>query len=361
MSLTDTPAPAGAAEIPTISRARDGSLREVRAAIPEDCYRKPTARAVMAVIQGILLWLAPVVVLILTDAAWWSPLPILAVGLGVAGLFVLGHDCSHRALFESVRVNRQVARWLMVPSLHNEAAWDLGHNRVHHGFTTRIGYDFVWQPLSVAEYRALPRRHRLRHRVEWSALGSGAYYFRAVWWEKMIRFTPEGKLAATYRRDNRFLAAVFTVLVAGVGAIGLAQGGVGRALWLILATLVVPFLIFIHVIGWTVYVHHVAPDLKWWPKKEWSHFKGQMESTTILEIPTVVDRLWFHHIFVHTPHHVDMRIPFHQLPAAARAIEAAFPDIVTRERWRPHTYWRAARTCKLYDTETMRWVGYPRG
>ena len=34
---------------------------------------------------------------------------------------------------------------------------------------------------------------RLRHRFEWSFLGSGAYYLRVVWWEKMWRFAAGGK------------------------------------------------------------------------------------------------------------------------------------------------------------------------
>ena len=114
-------------------------------------------------------------------------------GLGVAGLFVLGHDASHGALFDSPTVNKQVARWCMLPSLHNEAAWDLGHNRIHHGYTTRIGFDFVWHPATAEEYAAMSRLHRLRHRVEWSCIGAGAYYLRAVWWDKMMTLPPGGQ------------------------------------------------------------------------------------------------------------------------------------------------------------------------
>lgn len=340
------------------ARRRDGSLNDVRAIIPASCYERPTRRAVLALVQGWLLWLVPVAVLLLTDAAWWSVVPVVFVGLAVAGLFVLGHDASHGALFESSAANKAVARWCMLPSLHNEAAWDLGHNRIHHGFTTRIGFDFVWHPSTPEEFAAMSRFHRLRHRLEWSWLGSGAYYFRSVWWEKMMRYTPEGKRGAAYVKDNRVMFARFAVLVAAMATVGALQGGVFRALWLVAATLIIPFLMFCHVIGWTVYVHHVDPSVKWWPRRDWNQFKGQMESTTILEFPSIIDRLWFHHIFVHTPHHVDMRIPFHQLPAAARAIEQHFPGIVRHERWNPRQYFQATKACKLYDVERMKWVRY---
>ncbi len=348
-----------AAVLPARAKPREGSLNEVRDAIPERCYERPAWRGALAVVQGFALWSAPIVALVLTDAQWWSIGLIALVGLGVAGLFVLGHDASHGALFESKPLNKWVARACMLPSLHNEAAWDLGHNRIHHGYTTRIGFDFVWHPATAEEFAAMSRWHRLRHRLDWSAIGSGSYYFRAVWWEKMVRYTPEGKRAAAYNRDNRLMWGGFAAVAAAIGTIGVLQGGPTRALWLLAATLVVPFLTFCHVIGWTVYVHHVDPSVKWWPRREWNQFKGQMESTTILEFPTVIDRLWFHHIFIHTPHHVDMRIPFHRLPEAARAIEAAFPGVVRRERWSLRGYLRATRECKLYDVENASWTRYP--
>jgi omega-6 fatty acid desaturase (delta-12 desaturase) len=122
--------------------------------------------------------------------------------------------------------------------------------------------------------------------------------------------------------------------------------------------LVVPFLLFAQIIGFTVYVHHVSPEIRWWQRREWSQFKGQMESTTILRIPRLVNRLFMHNIFVHVPHHVDVRIPFHQLPAAARAIDAAFPDTVRSSRLSVRAYLRATRNCKLYDFEHGRWLSY---
>jgi omega-6 fatty acid desaturase (delta-12 desaturase) len=94
---------------------------------------------------------------------------------------------------------------------------------------------------------------------------------------------------------------------------------------------VVPCLLFVEIIGWTVYLHHVAPDTRWWTRREWTQFNGQMESTTIIRVPRVVNRLWFHDIFVHVPHHVDTRIPFHELLRAGVAIAAAY-----RTRCAPH-------------------------
>lgn len=349
MSSTDTP---------VLPRPRSQSLNDVRDIIPAECYEPSSFRAIAALIQGVALYAVPLALLAVTDR-WWAVLPLwLAAGLGIAGLFVLGHDASHGALFRSRRVNRVVAQVCMAPSAHVEAAWALGHNRIHHGYTTRQGFDFVWHPTTVDEYRAMGRLQRLRHRLEWSFVGSGAYYLRVVWWEKMWRFAASGKHGPAIRRDKFVLGSVVALALAGTVIGGALQGGWVDAIWWPVKLIVVPFLIFVQIIGWTVYVHHVSPDIRWWTRRDWSQFKGQMESTTILTFPRVVNRLWFHNIFVHVPHHVDARIPFHQLPAAAAAISAKYPDTVKAARFSPGDYARATHACKLYDFETGNWLPY---
>ena len=342
----------------TLEATRTHSLNDVRDIIPEACYRRSTGRAVLALVQAWALYAVPMVGLALTNT-WWALLIWWALaGLAVSGLFVIGHDASHMALLESRRANRLVAQLCMVPSFHVEAAWDLGHNRIHHGYTTRQGFDFVWHPTTVAEYAAMGRLARLRHRFEWSRLGSGQYFLRTVWWQKMWRFNAPGKRHDAIVRDKLTLGAVLLLAFGGAATYGALSAGVVGAFWVPFKMLVVPFLLFVHVIGWTVYVHHVAPDIRWWPRKEWSQFKGQMESTTILRVPAVVNTLYLPNIFVHVPHHVAARIPFHKLPAAAKAIAAAFPETVRSSKLSLREYSRDAKACKLYDFEAGTWLPY---
>jgi omega-6 fatty acid desaturase (delta-12 desaturase) len=339
-------------------RGRDGSLNAVRAIIPDECYRRPTGRAVRALAQASVLYLAAIVGLAFTNTWWLLVILWPLAGMGVSGLFVLGHDASHGALVGSRRANLYVARACMLPSLHLESAWDLGHNRIHHGYTTRQGFDFVWHPVTVEEYRAMGPFGRLRHRWEWSWIGSGAYFLRVVWWQKMLRFRANERLRRPLRMDRTVVgvvAALATVVTATFGVV--VMGPIG-AIWMPFKLLAVPFLLFIHIIGFTVYVHHVAPEIRWWRRRDWSQFKGQMESTTVLRTPWLVNRLWLHNIFIHVPHHVDVRIPFHQLPRAARAIMASFPETVRSSRLSLRSYWRTTSRCKLYDFEQGRWLPY---
>lgn len=334
------------------------SLNEVRSAIPAACYERSNSRAIGALIQAALLYALPLVGLALTDR-WWALLVLWPLAaLAISGLFILGHDASHGALFGSRRVNRAVARLCMAPSAHVEAAWDLGHNRIHHGYTTRQEFDFVWHPMTVEQYNACGMFARLRHRFEWSCFGAGAYFLRVVWWEKMWRYSAPGKRHGEIVRDKAVLTALMVAAVGGIAVFGAFDGGLLTAIWLPLKLLVIPFLLFVQIIGWAVYVHHIGPDIRWWPRKMWSQFKGQMESTTVLKLPALVNRLWFYNIFVHVAHHVDTRIPFHHLPAASAAIEAAFPATVRTSRLSLRDYLRVTRACKLYDFEAGRWLRY---
>jgi len=342
MSLVDTPR---------------RSLAEVRAVLPAVCHRRPVARGLATIILDLMLYGAVLAALVLVRP-WWAALPLVVVaGLSVGALFILGHDASHGALFDSARLNRFFGVALLLPSIHVEEAWAFGHNRVHHGFTARQGLDFVWHPVEPTAYASLPRRRRVRHRLEWSWAGSGAYYLREVWWNKMMTFTPTRR-ASRIRRDRALTLAAAATATGGAFGLGwVLGGGPGAGLWMAAKLVVLPFLVFIQVIGWTVYVHHVGPDIRWWTSDEWSPWRGQMESTTVLRIPRVLN-LFFHNIFVHVPHHVDTRVPWYRLPVAAAAIEAAFPGTVIDKPLRVSDYVRATRRCKLYDFTSGTWLTY---
>lgn len=327
-------------------------LKPVLEVIPEHCYQRSLIRGIGLVARDLILYGLAIWGLVVTN----NPLLLvplwLFAGLMVSGLFVLGHDAAHGALFDSSRLNAFVARLSMLASLHAVEVWIFGHNRVHHGHTLRKQIDFVWQPLTVAQYSELGRVQKLVHRLEWSSIGAGAYYVHRVWWEKMVRFPAPARWRTAMRRDQMLIVAFAALgLALSVGFAGVA------GLWIWAKVVVVPFLLFCQVIGWVVYVHHIAPEIRWWPRADWNRFRGQVEGTTVLWGPRGWD-IFLHWIMVHLPHHVDMRIPCYRLPEAARAIAAEFPDDVEQRPIRLADYLRSTKNCKLYDYEQGCWLGY---
>ena len=237
----------------------------------------------------------------------------------------------------------------------------LGHNRIHHAYTVRQGFDFVWHPYTPEQYAEMSALGKLRHRVEWSWFGAGAYYLREVWWHKMIIGKPPARWAKAVRRD-RFIVWTFVVArLAPARRLGWAMyGSVAGVAWMIVKVLVVPFLAFTYVIASFVHVHHVQPDIRWWKRREWTKFKGQMEGTTVLRARFGLN-FFFHWIMVHVPHHVDMRIPMYNLELATAAIEEAFPGTVHDEPLRFRDFISNTRQCQLYDFDEGCWLTYREG
>jgi len=335
------------------------TLKDVIDVMPAACRRRSTGRGMFLVTRDALAYTATLLGIIFSPG-WWATLPLMVVaGFMVAGLFVLGHDAAHGALTNNNKLNKLLGRVLLIPSFHIHEAWVLGHNRIHHGHTVRQGMDFVWHPVTVEEYQAMGLFGRLRHRLEWSPFGAMPYYLRQVWWTKMIRLKkPPAKWVTAIRKDRALLYLAMLGGATGAAFLGgLASANLWGALWMITKLLVIPFLIFTFLIGGTVYVHHISPEIRWWPRQKWNKVSGQLDGTTVLRIPWYMN-LIFHWIFLHTPHHVDMRIPCYRLPMATDAIMEAFPDRAIDRKFRIKDYLAATRTCKLYDFEAGTWLPY---
>jgi omega-6 fatty acid desaturase (delta-12 desaturase) len=276
----------------------------------------------------------------------------------ISGLFIVAHDAAHGALFSSKRLNRVIGTIAMLPSWHVYEGWTLGHNRIHHGYTVREGFDFVWHPYTPEQFAAMSTLGRLRHRFEWSWFGAGAYYLREVWWHKMIVGAPPARWAKTIRRDRIIVWSFVAVASLALGALGWASyGGVVGILWMILKVLVIPFLGFNFVIASFVHLHHIQPNIRWWKRREWTKWHGQMEGTTVLRARFGLN-FFFHWIMVHVPHHVDMRIPMYNLELATDAMKEAFPGTIHDEPLRFMDFVRNTRVCRLYDFDEGRWYTY---
>jgi acyl-lipid omega-6 desaturase (Delta-12 desaturase) len=343
---------------PTGNDDKPGSLLPVIRIIPESAYENPTWKGLAYFARDLVVYALVVWGLIVVDnpfavAALW-----VVAALAVSGLFIVAHDAAHESLFKSKRLNSVVGHIAMLPSWHVFEGWKLGHNRVHHNYTVREGFDFVWHPYTPEQFAAMNRWQRLRHRFEWSWIGAGAYYIREVWWHKMMVGKPPARWVKGIRRDRFVVLGFIVTATAALGWLGWSRTGtmLGAA-WLVLKVLVIPFIGFSFVIGSLVHVHHVAPDIRWWKRREWTKFKGQMEGTTILRVPRGLD-FFFHWIMIHIPHHVDMRIPMYNLEAAADAIRDAYPDTVHDEPLRFRDFVDNTRQCKLYDFDDGRWLTY---
>jgi len=339
-------------------RSEKGSLKPVLDVIPAAAYDNPTWKGLAYFGRDLVMYGLIVTGLILVN----NPFAVIALwvlsAMVISGLFIVAHDAAHGALFSSKRLNRVIGTIAMLPSWHVYEGWTLGHNRIHHGYTVREGFDFVWHPYTPEQYEAMSTLGRLRHRFEWSWFGAGAYYLREVWWHKMIVGAPPARWAKSIRRDRIIVWSFVAAASLALGALSWASyGSVIGVLWMILKVLVIPFLGFNFVIASFVHVHHIQPNIRWWKRREWTKWHGQMEGTTVLRARFGLN-FFFHWIMVHVPHHVDMRIPMYNLELATDAMKKAFPGTIHDEPLRFMDFVRNTRVCRLYDFDEGRWYTY---
>jgi len=340
------------------SEKTSGTLLPVIEIIPESCYDNPVWKGLGYFARDLLVYGLILFGLASTDhILLLIPLWVLS-GFAVSALFIVGHDAAHAALFKSKRLNGVIGRLAMLPSLHIFEAWVLGHNRIHHAHTVRQGMDFVWHPLTPTEFEALSPAAKRMHKIEWSSAGTGIYYLREIWWRKMVFFTPPKKWVRRIQRDSWIVRGFALVATATLFTLGWSQyGSLLGAFWLWCKLLVIPFVLFCYVIGWVVHVHHISETIQWRKRKEWTKYQGQMEGTTILHAPAWLN-FFVHWIFVHVPHHVDMRIPMYKLKEASESIIEHFPGVIEERPLRLRDFVKNAKACKLYDFEAGEWLTY---
>ena len=110
---TDTDAPVE----PGTEAPANGSLKPVIDLVPDEAYENPTWKGLAyfgrdLLVYGLVVWGLIVVANPFAVLALW----VLAA-LVISGLFVVGHDAAHGALFSSKRLNSVVGTIAMLPSL----------------------------------------------------------------------------------------------------------------------------------------------------------------------------------------------------------------------------------------------------
>jgi omega-6 fatty acid desaturase (delta-12 desaturase) len=288
---------------------------------------------------------------------WLAVACALALGPLIAFLFRIAHDCGHECHFASRRLNQIVGRLSNLPAYHPYSLWILFHNWRHHTFTNLKTHDYIWVPLSKAEYDRLGWFGQARERFYRTTLGTGAYYLCAIWFGKMIfpQRAHVGRSRAIYFWDFALVAGFFAVQL-GLLTLGAADYA-DFALRFALA-IMVPFLTFNWMVGFTSFLNHTHPGVPWFAKRgEWSFYAGQVHCTVHMGVSTWM--IFFVTDFgLHGAHHIEPRIPIWGLDKAEPQIVADAHDELVLEEWSYRRHRDIMQRCKLYDYHGHRWLDF---
>ena len=344
----------------TSSNADFGALRPVklqtiRDVIRPERYQRSTGIALAWYMFDAIFYLSAITGALLAGPWWLKLLFGLLAGSAVASMFVWAHDAAHGALFQSKRTAEILGTIFMLPSLNMYRLWAFGHNRVHHGFTSLSTIDWVWRPWTPQEYKGKTVWQKMIYRLERSPYTCALHYLLRIWWPGMVRFKVDVKSKDRWP----FFYSKMITLVFFISFSALAywiSGPMG-----IIAAVIVPFLVFNYYIALFVFLHHTHPNVPFFAEKEeWSQSLGQLYCSTIVRCSKVSEYL-IHNILIHTPHHVDPRIPFYRLKGAYEDLRAEYGQYIHETRFGFFEIRRIFKECKLYDYEGKSWLSFRSG
>ncbi len=346
---------------------------EVKAAIPAHCFERTLSRSIpyaafsvsLTLALGILAWLF----IPLTLA--WLPLWLAYAyvnGTVAVGVWVIAHECGHRAFAPTVKVQDIVGYTLHSALLVPYFSWQRSH-AIHHGKTNHITEGETHVPKRIKTARA-KRAFDARRRFGAKTHGAFTVVSRlSIGWPSYLligatggedrgitnHFWPSKPFSQALFPD-RWKAKVkwssFGVLVTLALLVWWAIAGSALS---VLAVYVGPYLV---VNAWLVtytWLQHTDADVPHYGEDDWSFVRGAFCSVDRPYGP-IVDLLHHRIGTTHVAHHLDAKIPHYHAAEATAAIKTAFPDLY---RYNPtpirKALWEVAKDCHVVAPTTDGW------
>lgn len=286
---------------------------------------------------GVSLWLA-----IHYVGQWWAvvPLTVLAGLFGIR-VYMIQHDCMHRAFFASRRMNDVLGELLSPISLSPYVATRYNHN-LHHAHVGDLDHReaFEIDIMTVEEFRRAPLARKAWYRFyrsPFTLLVVGPFVLYLI----LRRFPRNGLKTGIWwviLHDAMVLAyAAALYWMAGWAGVFVLMGSiyVGSTFGAIIP-----------------YVVHNFEQVYWGRKPDYSYEKGALQGSSVLRFGGVFDWLTLN-IAYHDLHHLNANIPCYNLK---RCFEEAGDLLNSYE-----IGFREAMRCygwKLYDEQAQRMVGF---
>ncbi len=255
---------------------------------------------------------------------WWSTgtsylLTLLLAPLAaclMVRLFIVQHDCGHRAMFSSRKLNDWVGRAAGIITMTPYEYWRHAHS-MHHagsGNLDKRGFGDI-ETLTVTEYNDLSPFGRLRYRLYRNPLVlfvvGPAYLFIIRHRLPVSSFNQMGRAQwLSVLGTNASIIVVYGSLMYLLG-------------WKEFLLVQMPIVAIGASIGvWLFYVQHQFDPTHWARTDSWEHEHAALHGSSYYDLPKPI--MWLTgYIGIHHVHHLSSRIPFHKLP---RVMED-FPEL----------------------------------
>lgn len=280
------------------------SLRQMLAPYQSPSLGRSILEIALSFIPLAALWTAGAFAV--AGGLWWLALLLtIPSAFFVVRMFMIQHDCGHRAFFRSHWLNDWVGRAVGVITLTPHDCWRRTHG-IHHATSGNLDRRELGavKTVSVEEYRAMSASGRFWYRVYRNPIilfVIGPFYVFFI--QQRI---PHGVMKEGWRPwvsamgTNAALIAAFALII--------WMGGLNMLLlvWM-------PSLMLAASIGvWLFFVQHQFEETYWARKDTWNAEEAAMKGSSHYDLPPVL-RWLTANIGVHHVHHLTSRIPFYRL------------------------------------------------
>lgn len=307
-----------------------------------------------------LYWAGIAGVLLLPEL-WMKVLAATVAGFKLSALKTLGHDAAHGSLVKGKRLNWLLGVIVYAPCLYNYRMWVYDHHVRHHPYTNGPIKD-TYTPFTKAEYDAMPAWRQWLERVYRgpSVIGWALYYLVERWWD--MKLFPRSHMPTAHRKAAWphfwFLLAYGATFLGALAAAPLYSAT--SSMQAIALGAVYPFVVFMAVTGWGLYLQHTHPDVAW--------LRGTEEENKVFyergELLSVHWKMpgWFgrltHDVMDHPVHHLHPRVPCYRLKAAQAQLNVLLGEHAVVEKFTLRSFFDTLRRCKLYDFDNHRWLDF---
>jgi omega-6 fatty acid desaturase (delta-12 desaturase) len=347
---------------------------ETKAVIPDHCFERILWRSAMYAVMSLVLTVGTGIL------AWqflplhwaWTPAWVLyaiAVGTFATGLWVVAHECGHRAFSKGTRLQDTVGFVLHSALLVPYFSWQRSH-AIHHGKTNHLteGETHVPKRFGTRQgRRTLAVRDRLGPRTHGVLTILGRLI--AGWPLYLLvgatggpergltnHFWPSKPFSSAlfpnrWARKVRWSAAGVLVTLGLLAWWAIAAGSI----WPVVALYVGPYLVCnMWLVAYT-WLQHTDEDIPHYADDDWSFVRGAFCSVD-RPYGRLIDLLHHRIGSTHVAHHLDAKIPHYHAAAATTAIANAFPHLYRYDPTPvPKALWRVAKNCHVVAPASDGW------
>lgn len=295
---------------------------DLKAAIPDRCFRPQTGRSLAYVIFDVALLVLAYWALSQVSV-WYLQVPlVLFIGVMLMALFVIGHEAGHGAISKSRMVNTVVGLLVHSPLLIPYRGWQRSH-ALHHMKTGHLQQEEVYRAPRAEEDRFLRKlmfRSGLFVPIGWPMFKLG---FRNIGTYDPVKgslYLPTSNLYADHVKMTWYVSLAAIAVCLGIYITLGVMFGWGFALLYIIA----PYFVYASLATFVTYMQHVSPEVPVYDAADWDGMKGAMATVDRSYGP--FDWLTHHIGDQHVIHHIFPTIPHYRAKEAMEAVRPILGD-----------------------------------